>query len=143
MARRVSMPAPAALLERPVAAIAAREVVWPPEVDIHESARPLMTPEVVDVLAEFVDLFIEDAHSKGVVIDKLEVRGTFDPEDDTSLILTRLWTRNLTWEQAREYYCAFGDRAQAWFDALDESRQETFIANVSFQVRSITNENTV
>jgi hypothetical protein len=143
MARRLSMPAPAQLLERPAAVKAAQDVVWPREVVIHESAVPLMTAEVVDVLAEFVDLFIKDARSRRVDFDKLELRGTFDPEDDSEGLFVRLWVRNMTDDERHDYFAEFGGRAQEWFDALVDRRKEVFIKWISFIVWPVRNAQSI
>jgi hypothetical protein len=124
------MPTP--VLERPHVSDELREVVWPPEVVIDEYAKPLMTPEVVDVLTEFVDLFVNDARTHGVDFDRVDLHDSFDPEDGSNMIVVRMLVKYMSDDDRHAYFHAFGARMQEWYDALDERRKDVFFTWISF-----------
>ena len=65
----------------------------------------------------------------------MEIRGSADPEDDTSQIVVRLWMRGISEDEMRQYYQDLGARVDRWTAHLSEAQRLYFVSRVSFQAR--------
>jgi hypothetical protein len=85
-----------------------------PEVFFDASALPFLAGSVT-VFHRFLTLLTQDVQREQLSAAKIEVRGTVDPEEDTSQILVR------------------------WMTGLSDEQREFFAAKISFQVRRVVN----
>lgn len=106
-----------------------------PEVAVDSSALPLVAGDVGLLLNEFLALLARDVQQRNLPTTRIEVRGTSDPEDDTTQVLVRLWARGLSDREARQYQHAFGLRVDDWVRSLSEDRKSLFAEKISFQAR--------
>lgn len=107
----------------------------PLEVLVDSSALPAVSGDVRLLLNEFLALLARDIQQQNLPMGKIEVRGTADPEDDTTQVLVRLWAVGLSDREARQYQSAFGSRVDVWVQSLSEDRKSLFAEKISFHVR--------
>lgn len=107
----------------------------PLEVLVDSSALPAVSGDVRLLLNEFLALLARDIQQQNLPTGKIEVRGTADPEDDTTQVLVRLWAVGLSDREARQYQSAFGSRVDVWVQSLSEDRKSLFAEKISFHVR--------
>jgi len=105
-----------------------------PSLFVDTSASHLLMGDIT-VLARFIRLLTSDVLDEHVPASRIEIRGSFDPEDDTSQVIVRLWIRELSNSEIRSYYSDFGGRVDAWMKRLTEEQRSYFVSNISFQAR--------
>lgn len=105
-----------------------------PSLFLDPSATLLLTGDFT-VLARFIHFLSHDVVHWNIPASKIEIRGSVDPEDDTSQIIVRLWIRELSNGEIRDYYSAFGSRVDAWMKHLPEEQRGYLVSKISFQAR--------
>ena len=105
------------------------------EIPVDFTALPAVSGDVRLLLNEFLALLARDIQQQSLPMGKIEVRGTSDPEDDTTQVLVRLWAVGLSDREARQYQGAFGSRVDEWVRSLSEDRKSLFAEKISFHVR--------
>ncbi len=106
-----------------------------PEIPVDYSGLPVLTGDATGLLHEFLALLSRDVQQGRLPDAWIEVRGTTDPEDDTTQILVRLWTKGLSDRDARQYQNVFGLRVDDWTRSLSEDQKRLFSQKISFQTR--------
>lgn len=89
----------------------------------------------VTVLHRFLTLLTQNVQREQLPAARIEVRGTVDPEEDTTQVLVRLWLSHLSDREIREYHRAFGQQVDEWMVSLSDEQREFFTAKISFQIR--------
>lgn len=105
-----------------------------PNIFLDPSALTLLSGDVT-VLARFVQFVSRDILQEQIPANKIEIRGSVDPEDDTSQIVVRVWIRGLSDSEIRHYYHDLGGRVDSWAARLPEAQRLHFFARISFQAR--------
>ncbi len=105
-----------------------------PSIFLDPSALSLL-PGDVTVLTQFVQFVRRDVRREHVPASKIEIRGSVDPEDETSQIVVRVWIRGLADGEIRRYHSALGGRVDRWTACLPEAQKLHFISRISFQAR--------
>ena len=105
-----------------------------PSVLLDPSALSLL-PGDVTVLTQFVQFIRRDVLQEHIPASRIEIRGSVDPEDDTSQIVVRVWIRGLADGEIRRYHYDLGERVDDWTAHLSEAQRQHFIARISFQAR--------
>ena len=105
-----------------------------PSIFFDASALSLLRGDVT-VLTRFLQFMSQDVLQEHIPASKIEVRGSVDPEDDTSQILVRVWIRELSDSDIRRYYHDFGGRVDNWTAYLPEEQKLYFFSRISFQAR--------
>lgn len=105
-----------------------------PEVFFDPSVFPLLGGRVT-VFQRFLTLLTQDVAQAHLEPARIEVRGTSDPEENTSQVLVRLWLGGRSEQEVREYYRAFGRRVDEWARHLSDDQRELFMTKISFQAR--------
>ena len=105
-----------------------------PSVLLDPSALSLL-PGDVTVLTQFVQFIRRDVFQEHIPASKIEIRGSIDPEDDTSQIVVRVWIRGLADSEIRRLYHEMGERVDSWTAHLPESQRLHFFSRLSFQAR--------
>ena len=106
-----------------------------PNVRVDSSALPTVAENVRLLLDEFLALLTRDVQQQNVPDAGIEVRGTSDPEDETTQILVRLWINGPSDRAPRQYQREFGSRVDEWVRRLSEDRRSLFPEKISFQAR--------
>ncbi len=109
-----------------------------PSVFLDPSALSLL-PGDVTVLTQFVQFVRRDVLHEQIPASRIEIRGSVDPEDDTSQIVVRVWIRGLADGEVRRYHYDLGERVDNWTAHLPEAQRLHFISRISFQARRETN----
>ncbi len=105
-----------------------------PSIFLDPSALSLLRGDVT-VLARFVHFLSQDILQEHIPASKIEIRGSVDPEDDTSQIMVRVWVRGLSDSEIRRYYHDLGERVDRWAARLPEAQRQHFLSRISFQAR--------
>ena len=105
-----------------------------PSIFLDASALHLL-PGDVTVLTRFVQFLRQDVLQEHIPASKIEIRGSLDPEDETSQIVVRVWIHGLDEGEIRRYYHALGERVDNWSARLPEAQRQQFISRMSFQAR--------
>jgi hypothetical protein len=113
----------------------APSLVASPDIPVDYSALPILAGDVISLLNEFLALLMRDIQQRHLPAARIEVRGTNDPEDDSTQVLVRLWAYGLSHQELRQYRGEFGHRVDDWMQALTEDRKSRFAENISFQAR--------
>ena len=111
-----------------------KETAGGPEVFFDPSVFPLLGGRMT-VLQRFLTLLTQDVEQAHLEPARIEVRGTTDPEENTSQVLVRLWLGGRSEQEVREYYHAFGRRVDEWAHRLNDEQRELFMTKISFQAR--------
>ena len=106
-------------------------------ITIDPSAVSLLSGDIT-VLVRFLEFVSRDIVQEGISVREIEVRGSTDPEDDTTQIVVRLWVRATTETEVRQYYQALGTRIDQWAKHLSEAQRLYFVSRLSLQVRRAT-----
>lgn len=125
------MPSASAFHESQVTAAASAEG---PSLFVDPSALNLL-PGDISVLARFLQFVQRDVLQEHVPVSRMEIRGSADPEDDTSQIVVRLWIRGISENEIRQYYLDLGARVDRWTAHLSEAQRLYFFSRLSFQAR--------
>ena len=99
------------------------------------SGLPVLAGNAAELLQEFLTLLTRDIQQNHLSAARIEVRGTADPEDDSTQVLVRLWARGLSEMDIRQYQREFGDRMDDWVRSLSEDQKVLFAEKISFQAR--------
>lgn len=105
-----------------------------PSIFLDPSALSLLTGDVT-VLTRFVQFVRRDVLREHVPASKIEIRGSIDPEDETSQIVVRVWVRGLADAEVRRYHSDLGGRVDRWTARLPEAQRLHFISRISLQAR--------
>lgn len=105
-----------------------------PSIFLDPSALSLLRGDVT-VLARFIQFMSQDVLQEQIPASKIEIRGSVDPEDDTSQIVVRVWIRGLSNSEIRRYHHELGERVDSWTNYLSEAQRLHFISRISFQAR--------
>jgi hypothetical protein len=105
-----------------------------PNIFLDPSALTLL-PKDVTVLARFVQFVSRDVLQEHIPADRIEIRGSVDPEDDTSQIVVRVWIGDLSDSEIRRYHHDLGGRVDSWAACLPEAQRLHFFSRISFQTR--------
>ena len=105
-----------------------------PRLLVDPSALSLLSGDV-SVLARFLQFVRRDVLQEHIPVSRIEIRGSADPEDDTSQIVIRLWLRGISENEMRRYYQDLGARVDRWTGRLSETQRLYFVSRLSFQVR--------
>lgn len=105
-----------------------------PNIFLDPSALPLL-PGDVTVLARFVQFVSRDVLQEQIPASRIEIRGSVDPEDDTSQIVVRVWIRDLSDSEIRHSHHDLGGRVDSWAARLPEAQRLYFLSRISFQTR--------
>ena len=105
-----------------------------PSIILDPSALGLLSGDV-SVLAHFLQFVRRDVLQEHVPATRIEVRGSVDPEDDTSQIIVRVWMRGMADGEIRGYHHALGGRADDWAAGLPDAQKLFFVSRISFQAR--------
>lgn len=108
------------------------------EVFFDPSVLPLVAGGAA-VFEDFLTLLTQDVQREHLPVAQIEVRGTSDPEEETSQILVRLWLNRLSDQEIRDYYRSFGRRVDDWARQLSDEQRQFFMTRVSFQARRAVN----
>ena len=104
-----------------------------PSVFFDPSALDLLRGDAT-VLTRFLQFVSQDAAEEHIFASKIEIRGSADPEDNTSQILVRVWMQGSD-SEIRQYHHDLGGRADRWAAQLPEAYKQYFHAHLSFQIR--------
>jgi hypothetical protein len=115
---------------RPIADASLEE----PSIFVDPSALSLL-PGDMTVLVRFIEFVRSDVLQEHIPTRRIEVRGSVDPEDDTSQIVVRVWIRGLADTEIRRYYQELGGRVDSWTAHLPEAQRQQFVSRLSFQAR--------
>jgi len=105
-----------------------------PSIFLDPSALGFLTGDVT-VLARFVQFVRRDSFREHVPASRIEIRGSVDPEDETSQIVVRVWVRGLGDAEIRRYHSDLGARVDRWAARLPEAQRLHFISRISLQAR--------
>ena len=105
-----------------------------PSIFLDPSALSLLSGDVT-VLTQFVQFIRRDVLQEHIPASKIEIRGSVDPEDDTSQIVVRVWIRGLADSEIQRLYHEMGERVDSWTAHLPEAQRLHFISRLSFQAR--------
>lgn len=105
-----------------------------PEVIIKPSARPMLTDRVRATLNRLVVLLERQARQNFIPIDKIEVDGFVDPEEDTEEVVVTQWVR-ISAEAALDYWDRLGATLEAWIDLLPEELARIAAERIAVEVR--------
>jgi hypothetical protein len=104
-----------------------------PSVFFDPSALDLVSGDAT-VLTRFIQFVSQDVTEEHIPANKIEVRGSADPEDDTNQILVRVWMRGSD-SEIRQYHHDLGGRVDKWTAHLPEDYKRYFHSRISFQIR--------
>ncbi len=85
------------------------------------SGREGQKREKQNLLTRFMEFVGQDVLQQGVAASRIEVRDSFDPEDDTTQSVVHLWVRGMTDTEIRRYHQELGARADHWAARLSET----------------------
>ncbi|MFQ5886064.1 MAG: hypothetical protein ACE5II_02390 [Anaerolineae bacterium] len=105
-----------------------------PEVIIKPSARPMFTDRVRATLNRLVVLLEREARQNFVPVDKIEMDGFVDPEEDTEEVVVTQWVR-ISAEAALDYWDRLGATLEAWIDLLPEELGRIAAERIAVEVR--------
>ncbi len=106
-----------------------------PTIPVDFSRLPVLAGNVTGLLQEFLTLLTHDIQQNHLSAARIEVRGTADPEEDTTQVLVRLWAHGLSESETRQYQREFGHRVDGWVRRLSEDQKGLFAEKISFQAR--------
>ncbi len=105
-----------------------------PDIFLDPSALDLLTGDAT-VLTRFLQFMSQDIVAEHIPASKIEIRGSADPEDDTSQILVRVWIHGYGDSEIRQYHHDLGGRLDSWVARLPEAYKQYFYSRISYQIR--------
>lgn len=104
-------------------------------VTVHPTAEPL-TVNHQDILIPFLTILGDHVSSAHITGSRVELRGIFDPEDDSTQLFVRLWVTKLSNDAVQRFHKTFGHIIDRWTGSLASPQRDEFLSKITFQVRS-------